>query len=87
MTREEARALVLEILSDQRPLARSLHARHRMAQRDYSMLDVANIHYPEEDLRLSVFSPTWQAPARITQNGIDFDHATREPICKKLLPM
>lgn len=53
----------------------------------HSMLDVANIHYPEEDLRLSVFSPTWQAPARITQNGIDFDHATREPICKKLLPM
>ncbi len=49
-----------------------------------SMLDVANIRYPQEDLRLSIFSPSWRPSARITQNRIDFDLATRDPVCRKL---
>lgn len=52
----------------------------------HSLLDAASIHYPEEDPGLSLFSQAWRPAARITQNGIDFDLASRDPICKKLLP-
>jgi glucan phosphoethanolaminetransferase (alkaline phosphatase superfamily) len=52
----------------------------------HSLLDAASIRYPDEDPALSLFSPAWRPAARITQNGIDFDLASRDPICKKLLP-
>lgn len=52
----------------------------------HSMLDGANIRYPDENLTRSLFSSLWQSTPRITQNKIDFDLADRDETCKKLLP-
>lgn len=52
----------------------------------HSMLDGANIRFPEEEMSLSLFSVEWRPMPRITQNKIDFDKAERDPTCKKLLP-
>lgn len=51
----------------------------------HSMLDGADIRFPEEDLSMSIFDSRWRAMPRITQNKIDFDHSERDTTCKKLL--
>lgn len=53
----------------------------------HSMLDLARIRYPSEDLSLSIFSRQWTARARPLQNGLDFDESFSEPICKVLMPL
>jgi glucan phosphoethanolaminetransferase (alkaline phosphatase superfamily) len=52
----------------------------------HSMLDSANIRYPDENLSRSLFSSRWKTSPRITQDKIDFDLAARDETCKKLLP-
>jgi glucan phosphoethanolaminetransferase (alkaline phosphatase superfamily) len=57
----------------------------------HTMLDVANIHYPEENMSSSVANASWKPRLRWTQGelfngGLDFDTAPRNSVCKKLLP-
>lgn len=52
----------------------------------HSMLDSANIRYPNEDFTQSLFDRRWQPSSRITQDKIDFDLAARDEVCKKILP-
>lgn len=52
----------------------------------HSLLDAADIRYPDERPSASFFHPSWQPRPRIVQTGLDFDRAYREPTCLSLLP-
>ncbi|WP_337842213.1 phosphoethanolamine transferase [Rheinheimera sp.] len=49
-----------------------------------TLLDLANLSYPEQQLQQSWVSAQWQPAPRILQHGLDFDKANRDPVCKEL---
>lgn len=52
----------------------------------HSLLDGADIRYPDERLATSLFHASWAPRHRIVQSGLDFDRAARDPACLTLLP-
>ncbi len=57
----------------------------------HTMLNLANIHYPDENMSRSLASASWKPNSRWTQGdflsgGLDFDTAPRDTACKKLQP-
>jgi glucan phosphoethanolaminetransferase (alkaline phosphatase superfamily) len=51
----------------------------------HSMLDMASIRYPGDTLDRSLFSDQWREVSRRLSNGLDFDFAAREGVCRKLV--
>ncbi|MFC4655566.1 phosphoethanolamine transferase [Rheinheimera marina] len=49
-----------------------------------TLLDLANLSYPEQQLQQSWVNPLWQPGPRVLQQGINFDTAKRDPVCKEL---
>ncbi len=60
MTREEAEALIARVVRDEIGLQRSLHARDRMVQRDYTILDVLAVLENHTVVRGPHWSPEHQ---------------------------
>lgn len=52
----------------------------------HSLLDGADIRYPDERLSASLFHDSWTPRPRIVQTGLDFDRAVRDPVCLSLQP-
>lgn len=52
----------------------------------HSLLDMADIRLPNENLSASVFHPNLKPQQRRLQNGLDFDNASRDPVCQLLQP-
>lgn len=52
----------------------------------HSLLDGADLRYPDERLSASLFHASWSPRPRIVQTGLDFDRAARDPVCLTLLP-
>lgn len=52
----------------------------------HSLLDMADIQYPDQKLQKSWLSPDWRPSPRILQQGLDFDRAKRDPVCAELRP-
>lgn len=50
----------------------------------HSMLDLADIRYPDQKLNKSWLSPDWRPSPRILQHGLDFDKAKRTGQCQEL---
>ena len=50
----------------------------------HSMLDLADIQYPDQKLSKSWLSPDWRPSPRILQQGLDFDKAQRVGECQEL---
>ncbi|HSI58733.1 MAG TPA: phosphoethanolamine transferase [Ideonella sp.] len=50
----------------------------------YSMLDLGDVEIPGAPATNSFFQATMQNPRRRVQNGLDFDTAARDPVCKTL---
>ena len=50
----------------------------------HSMLDLADIRYPEQKLHKSWLNPDWRPSPRILQHGLDFDKAKRTGLCQEL---
>lgn len=50
----------------------------------HSMLDLADIQYPDQKLSKSWLSPDWRPSPRILQQGLDFDKAKRVGLCQEL---
>jgi glucan phosphoethanolaminetransferase (alkaline phosphatase superfamily) len=50
----------------------------------HSMLDLADISYPDQQLSKSWVSPDWRPSPRILQQGLDFDTALRTGQCQEL---
>jgi glucan phosphoethanolaminetransferase (alkaline phosphatase superfamily) len=50
----------------------------------HSMLDLADIQYPDQKLNKSWLSPDWRPSPRILQHGLDFDKAKRTGLCQEL---
>jgi glucan phosphoethanolaminetransferase (alkaline phosphatase superfamily) len=50
----------------------------------HSLLDLADIQYPDQRLSKSWLSPDWRASSRILQQGLDFDKASRVGECREL---
>jgi len=50
----------------------------------HSMLDLADIQYPDQKLSKSWVSPDWRPYPRILQQGLDFDKAQRVGECQEL---
>lgn len=50
----------------------------------HSMLDLADIQYPDQRLSKSWVSPDWRPSSRILQQGLDFDKAKRVGECLEL---
>lgn len=50
----------------------------------HSLLDLADIQYPDQKLSKSWLSPDWRPSPRILQQGLDFDKARRVGKCQEL---
>lgn len=50
-----------------------------------TLLDAADIRYPDEKLSQSIISKQWKPAARWTQVRLDFDKSDRDPVCRKLI--
>ncbi|MBY0420209.1 MAG: lipid A phosphoethanolamine transferase [Pararheinheimera sp.] len=50
----------------------------------HSLLDLADIHYPDQKLSKSWVNPGWRPSPRILQQGLDFDKAQRVGECQEL---
>lgn len=50
----------------------------------HSLLDMADIQYPDQKLSKSWVSPDWRPSSRILQQGLDFDKAQRVGLCQEL---
>lgn len=52
----------------------------------HSLLDLADIQYPDQKTHKSWLSPDWRPSPRILQHGLDFDQAKRIGTCLELSP-
>jgi glucan phosphoethanolaminetransferase (alkaline phosphatase superfamily) len=50
----------------------------------HSLLDLADIQYPDQKLSKSWVNPDWRSSPRILQQGLDFDKAQRVGECQEL---
>ena len=50
----------------------------------HSLLDLADIYYPDQKLSKSWVNPDWRPSPRILQQGLDFDKAQRVGECQEL---
>lgn len=50
----------------------------------HSLLDMADIQYPDQKLSKSWVSSDWRPSSRILQQGLDFDKAQRVGLCQEL---
>jgi hypothetical protein len=54
------------------------------SQTFHTMLQLADIHYPSQQSKLSFASPAFVPQPRLLWTGVDFDHAAKTGQCRQL---